>query len=180
MSSIRRLHGNGRLSKAVVHDGIVYLTGQVAEDHPGDSITEASTLPRSVCDHALVNAGLDGASTASDLGTWLNDVLGGRRAGAIVVALGTNDALQGRDQKAIEQLSRAALEAPNSGHPVAYLAAAYALVGRQQEAREALEHHLKLWPNTTLSNFEPLVGTAAFNSKMERVLEGLRLAGLRQ
>src|ERR1700753_1928771 len=75
-------------------------------DHPfivlGDSITEASTLPRSVCDHALVNAGLDGASTASDLGTWLNDVLGGRRAGAIVVALGTNDALQGRDQKEFE------------------------------------------------------------------------------
>jgi hypothetical protein len=75
-------------------------------DHPfivlGDSITEASTLPRSACDHALVNAGLDGASTASDLGTWLNDVLEGRRAGAIVVALGTNDALQGREQKEFE------------------------------------------------------------------------------
>ena len=75
-------------------------------DHPfivlGDSITEASTLPRSLCDHALVNAGLDGASTASDLGTWLTDVLSGRRAGAILVALGTNDALQGRDQKEFE------------------------------------------------------------------------------
>lgn len=34
----------------------------------GDSITEASTLLRSICDHAVVNAGLDGASTASDLG----------------------------------------------------------------------------------------------------------------
>jgi DNA-binding winged helix-turn-helix (wHTH) protein/Flp pilus assembly protein TadD len=88
--------------------------------------------------------------------------------------------MQGQDQKAIEQLSRAALEAPNAGHPVAYLASAYALVGREQEAREALEHHLKLWPNTTLSNFEPLVGTAAFNGKMERVLEGLRLAGMKQ
>jgi DNA-binding winged helix-turn-helix (wHTH) protein/Flp pilus assembly protein TadD len=88
--------------------------------------------------------------------------------------------MQGQDQKAIEQLSRAALEAPNAGHPVAYLASAYALVGREQEAREALDHHLKLWPNTTLSNFEPLVGTAAFNSKMERVLEGLRMAGLKQ
>jgi DNA-binding winged helix-turn-helix (wHTH) protein len=88
--------------------------------------------------------------------------------------------MQGQDQKAIEQLSRASLEAPNAGHPVAYLAAAYALVGREQEAREALEHHLKLWPNTALSNFEPLVGTAAFNNKMERVLEGLRLAGLKQ
>jgi DNA-binding winged helix-turn-helix (wHTH) protein/tetratricopeptide (TPR) repeat protein len=88
--------------------------------------------------------------------------------------------MQGHDEKAIEQLSRAALEAPNAGHPVAYLASAYALVGREQEAREALDHHLKLWPNTTLSNFEPLVGSAAFNSKMERVLEGLRLAGLKQ
>src|SRR3569832_2167492 len=75
-------------------------------DHPiivlGDSITEASTLPRSVCDRALVNAGLDGASTVSDLGNWLNDVLDGKRATAILVALGTNDALQGRDQKEVE------------------------------------------------------------------------------
>ena len=63
-------------------------------------------------------------------------------------------------------------------NPVAYLAAAYALAGREQEAREALGHHLKLWPNTTLKTFEPSIGTAAFNSKMQRVLEGLRLAGL--
>jgi len=88
--------------------------------------------------------------------------------------------MQGQDQKAIEQLSRAALEAPNAGHPVAYLASAYALVGREQQARDALDHHMKLWPKTTLSNFEPLVGTAAFNNRMERVLEGLRLAGLPQ
>jgi lysophospholipase L1-like esterase len=75
-------------------------------DHPfivlGDSITEASTLPRSFCDRALVNAGLDGASTVSDLGNWLMDVLNGRRAAAILVALGTNDALQGRDQSQFE------------------------------------------------------------------------------
>ena len=86
--------------------------------------------------------------------------------------------MQGQDQKAIDQLSRAALEAPNAGHPAAYLASAYALVGREQEAREALDHYMKLWPNTALNNFGPMVGTAAFNSKMERVLEGLRLAGL--
>jgi DNA-binding winged helix-turn-helix (wHTH) protein len=86
--------------------------------------------------------------------------------------------MQGQDQRAIEWLSRAALEAPNAGHPVAYLASAYALVGREQEAREALGHYLKLWPNTTLKSFGPTIGTAAFNSKMERVLEGLRLAGL--
>ena len=84
----------------------------------------------------------------------------------------------GRDQEAIEWLARAALEAPNAGNPVAYLAAAYALAGREQEAREALGHHLRLWPNTNLKTFEPSIGTAAFNSKMQRVLEGLRLAGL--
>jgi lysophospholipase L1-like esterase len=59
----------------------------------GDSIVEASTLPRSLCNHAVVNAGLNGASTASDLGTWLAGALAGRRAAMIVVALGTNDAL---------------------------------------------------------------------------------------
>jgi DNA-binding winged helix-turn-helix (wHTH) protein/tetratricopeptide (TPR) repeat protein len=86
--------------------------------------------------------------------------------------------MEGQDSKAIDQLSRAALEAPNAGHPAAYLAAAYALVGREQEAREALDHYMKLWPKTALNNFGPMVGTAAFNSKMERVLKGLRLAGL--
>ena len=85
--------------------------------------------------------------------------------------------MEGEDQKAIEWLSRAALEAPNAG-PAAFLASAYALVGREQEAHEALGHYLKLWPDTTLKSFAPKIGTAVFNSKMERVLQGLRLAGL--
>jgi lysophospholipase L1-like esterase len=59
----------------------------------GDSIVEASTMPRELCGHAIVNAGLDGASTTSDLGTWLIDVLDGKPVAAIVVSLGTNDAL---------------------------------------------------------------------------------------
>jgi DNA-binding winged helix-turn-helix (wHTH) protein len=86
--------------------------------------------------------------------------------------------MQGEDQKAIERLSRAALEAPNAGHPSAYLASAYALVGREQEARDAMDHYMKLWPQMSLANFGPTVGTAAFNAKMVRVREGLRLAGL--
>lgn len=68
----------------------------------GDSITEASTLPREFCGHRIVNAGLDGASTASELGPWLIDVLDGRRAAAIVVSLGTNDALQARSMQDFE------------------------------------------------------------------------------
>jgi len=59
----------------------------------GDSIVEASTLPRSICGHAIVNAGLNGASTTSDLGSWLSETLGSKRAALIVVSLGTNDAL---------------------------------------------------------------------------------------
>jgi tetratricopeptide (TPR) repeat protein len=86
--------------------------------------------------------------------------------------------MQGQDQEAVEQLSRAVLEAPDAGHPAAYLASAYALSGREPEAREALDHYMKLWPKASLDNFGPLIGTAAFNSKMERVREGLRLAGL--
>src|ERR1700740_1859287 len=58
----------------------------------GDSLTEASTLPRSLCDSAVADAGLDGPSVpSSDLGSWLKDVLNGRPAAAILVALGTND-----------------------------------------------------------------------------------------
>jgi lysophospholipase L1-like esterase len=67
----------------------------------GDSIVEASTLPRSICGHAIVNAGLNGATTESDLGSWLSQALGSKRAGMIVVALGTNDAL--RDVAASKQ-----------------------------------------------------------------------------
>lgn len=59
----------------------------------GDSIVEASTLPRSICGHAIVNAGLSGASTTSDLGNWLSQALDSKRAALIVVSLGTNDAL---------------------------------------------------------------------------------------
>jgi lysophospholipase L1-like esterase len=59
----------------------------------GDSIVEASTLPRNVCGHPIINAGLNGASTASDLGDWLAASLGEKRPSSIVVALGINDAL---------------------------------------------------------------------------------------
>jgi len=68
----------------------------------GDSITEASTLPREQCGHVIVNAGLNGASTASQLGTWLIEALDGRRAAAIVVSLGTNDALKARSTQDFE------------------------------------------------------------------------------
>lgn len=72
-----------RSTLARVDDAIVVL---------GDSIVEASTLPRSLCGHAIVNAGIGGASTASHLGEFLAEALGGKRAALVVVSLGTNDA----------------------------------------------------------------------------------------
>ena len=68
----------------------------------GDSLSEASTLPRILCGHPLVNAGLNGASTGSELGAWLLAELDGKRAAAIIVALGTNDALLGRSATSFE------------------------------------------------------------------------------
>lgn len=75
---------------------VLYYTLQRIDDPIivlGDSIVEASTLPRSICGRSIVNAGLNGASTASDLGSWLSPTLDGRKAAAIVISLGTNDAL---------------------------------------------------------------------------------------
>jgi len=71
------------LKLARLDDAIVVL---------GDSIVEASTLPRSLCGHPIVNAGIGGASTESKLGAMLTQALGGKRAAMVVVALGTNDA----------------------------------------------------------------------------------------
>jgi lysophospholipase L1-like esterase len=59
----------------------------------GDSIVEASTLPKSSCGHPIINAGLNGASTASDLGSWLARALANKPAASIIVSLGVNDAL---------------------------------------------------------------------------------------
>lgn len=58
----------------------------------GDSIVEASTLPRALCGHAIVNAGIGGTSTSSDLGAMLKASLAGKPAAMVVVSLGTNDA----------------------------------------------------------------------------------------
>jgi hypothetical protein len=80
-TSIRQLVIRSTLGR--VDDAVVLL---------GDSIVEASTLPRSLCGHGIVNAGIGGASTVSHLGPTLADALGGKRAALVVVSLGANDA----------------------------------------------------------------------------------------
>ena len=62
----------------------------------GDSIVELSTLPRFLCNHAVVNAGISGAQTTSGLGAILKQSLRGKRATLVILSLGTNDALISR------------------------------------------------------------------------------------
>ena len=68
----------------------------------GDSNVEASTLPREACAHAIINAGLNGASTSSDLAGWLGQALAGKRAFAIILSVGTNDALRATPKDTFE------------------------------------------------------------------------------
>lgn len=75
----------------------------------GDSIVEASTLPRSVCDHPIVNAGVSGATTGSNLGQMLTNALDGKRASLVVVSLGTNDAAERRSETEFSGSYRALL-----------------------------------------------------------------------
>jgi lysophospholipase L1-like esterase len=62
----------------------------------GDSIVEGSSLPRSACGHAIVNAGIGGASTTSDLGAMLAKSLAGKRASLVILSVGINDAVMSR------------------------------------------------------------------------------------
>lgn len=76
----------------------------------GDSIVESSTLPRSMCGHTIVNAGIGGASTASDLGSMLSASLAGKRAALVVVSLGSNDAVAPLSVESFRSSYRALLD----------------------------------------------------------------------
>jgi adenylate cyclase len=92
--------------------------------------------------------------------------------------------LLGRDIEAIRFL-RMALDAnPNALSPHAFLAAAYALLRRLDEAREELAQYNRLRPGETLANFRrvspvPLALTSPrYQLLFERLKEGMRGAGM--
>jgi adenylate cyclase len=92
--------------------------------------------------------------------------------------------LLGRDEEAIRFL-RIALDAnPNAVGTHAFLAAAYALTGRPDEARAALAQHDRLRPGETVMNFRrkspvPLRLTSPeYQQQYERLKDGLRKAGM--
>jgi tetratricopeptide (TPR) repeat protein len=94
--------------------------------------------------------------------------------------------LLGRDDEAIRVLNRALDANPKNASPHAFLAAAYALLGRSEEAQAALAAYEQRRPGSRVSTFRsrspvPLVLTsAAYQQQRERLNEGLRKAGMRQ
>jgi hypothetical protein len=76
----------------------------------GDSIVEGSTLPRSLCGHAIINGGIGGASTTSGLGKMLAKSLSGKRAALVIISVGTNDAAMSRGHEAFSKNYRTLLK----------------------------------------------------------------------
>src|SRR5262245_45635243 len=92
--------------------------------------------------------------------------------------------LLGRDEEAIRALVNALDANPKNISPHAFLAAAYALLDRPEEARAALAAYLERRPGARVSTFRtqapvPLALTsAAYRQQFARVREGLRKGGM--
>lgn len=71
--TINRIEAGPRMSQAVVHNGTVYLAGQVALDAPGKSVTEQTTAILARIDRLLANAGTD-KTKLLQASIWLADI----------------------------------------------------------------------------------------------------------
>ncbi len=92
--------------------------------------------------------------------------------------------LLGRDEEAVRSLISAIDANPRNFSSHAFLAAAYALLGRFDDARTSLAAYLQKRPDTKVSTFRlhspvPLALTSpTYRQQHERVSKGLRLAGM--
>jgi adenylate cyclase len=92
--------------------------------------------------------------------------------------------LLGRDEEAIRTLISALDANPKNAASRAFLAAAYALAGRLDDARDALAAYDAERPGTRISTFRTLapvplaLTSAAYQAQRARLAEGLRLAGM--
>jgi tetratricopeptide (TPR) repeat protein len=92
--------------------------------------------------------------------------------------------LLGRDEEAVRSLIGALDANPKNRSPHAFLAAAYALLGRSDEARAALAAYLQRRPDTRVSTFRRLspvplaLTSASYQQQHERLDDGLRKAGM--
>jgi enamine deaminase RidA (YjgF/YER057c/UK114 family) len=73
MSSIERLEIGPRMSQAVIHNGVVYLAGQVADEAKGASVKEQTKNILERIDKLLAAAGTDKTKLLS-VTIWLSDM----------------------------------------------------------------------------------------------------------
>ena len=71
--SIKRLHVGQRMSQVVVHNGIVYLAGQVAQNAPGRPVADQTQDILDSIDEFLQQAGTD-KSRLLTAQIWLADI----------------------------------------------------------------------------------------------------------
>jgi len=71
--SITRMHTDARMSQVVVHNGTVYLAGQVAQDAGGESVTAQTQNILERIDGLLADAGSDKSKVLSAT-IWLNSM----------------------------------------------------------------------------------------------------------
>lgn len=70
---IKRIQSGTRMSQAVIHNGIVYLSGQVAAGTPGASVTIQTKEILASIDALLVAAGTDRGRLLTAM-IWLTDM----------------------------------------------------------------------------------------------------------
>lgn len=58
MSNIVRKNGNGRYSEVVIHNGVIYIAGQVGED-PNGSVAQQTAETLEIIDQILAENGSD-------------------------------------------------------------------------------------------------------------------------
>jgi tetratricopeptide (TPR) repeat protein len=101
-------------------------------------------------------------------------------AGAWMLFAGFAKLCLGRDEEAVAWLNRSVELSPSL--PLAHflLAAAFARLGRIEDAREAARAGLELNPSFTISRYRssPFSDNPVYLAGRERVYEGLRLAGV--
>ncbi len=71
--TITRIGAGARMSKAVVHGGVVYLSGQVANNTKGRGVTEQTHEVLDIIDGLLAQAGSDKGRLLS-ASIWLADM----------------------------------------------------------------------------------------------------------
>jgi tetratricopeptide (TPR) repeat protein len=102
------------------------------------------------------------------------------RAGVWLMYAGFAKLLARRDEEAVVWLNRSIELNPNFPLAHFFLAAALARLGRLEEAREAAQAGLELEPGFTVARYRasPLSDNPVYLAGRERVVEGLRMAGV--